>query len=285
MKPRLITVAEAAAHGITRDDLAGKKWQRLAPATYAPAELAGDPLLRLAAAMRRLPPSAAFSGQTAAWTYKSDLPWLEPIEATIPRGPGSTARSWLKVRRAELSEEEVVIRQGLRVTSVPRTLSDLARVLPVVEAVVLADAFLHEKLTTVAELDAYAAARVGNKGAVARRRVLVLCEPAAESPMETRLRLLLELNGLPRPLAQAVLRDRFFRFIARVDLYYPEQRLAIEFDGGVHRDTLVEDNRRQNRILAAGYNLLRFTTADVRGTPDAVVAQVRQALLSTKPPR
>jgi very-short-patch-repair endonuclease len=50
---------------------------------------------------------------------------------------------------------------------------------------------------------------------------------------------------------------------------------VIEFDGGNHRDRLVSDDRRQNSLVSAGYRILRFTTADLYGRPDAVVAQVR----------
>ena len=63
--------------------------------------------------------------------------------------------------------------------------------------------------------------------------------------------------------------------MGRPDLFYPAQRLAIEYDGGIHRDKLVEDNRRQNLLLSAGIGLLRFTRADVYGAPDSVVGQVR----------
>jgi very-short-patch-repair endonuclease len=54
--------------------------------------------------------------------------------------------------------------------------------------------------------------------------------------------------------------------------------LAVEYDGGNHRYRLVDDNRRQNGLVGAGFRLLRFTAADVYGTPDAVLMQVRQAL-------
>jgi hypothetical protein len=96
--------------------------------------------------------------------------------------------------------------------------------------------------------------------------------------METRLRLLLVLAGLPGPSAQVSLHDERGRFLGRPDLLYREQQLVIEYDGGVHRETLVNDDRRQNRLLGAGYRVLRFTAPDVLGTPDAVVAQVRAAL-------
>jgi very-short-patch-repair endonuclease len=53
---------------------------------------------------------------------------------------------------------------------------------------------------------------------------------------------------------------------------------VLEYDGGNHRERLVEDNRRQNRIINAGFQVLRFTAADIYGRPEVVVAQVRAAL-------
>lgn len=96
--------------------------------------------------------------------------------------------------------------------------------------------------------------------------------------MESRLRMLLVLAGLPRPEAQVSIRDRLHRFVGRPDLYYRDHRLGLEYDGGTHRDTLAEDNRRQNRLLDAGVRLLRFTAGDILNTPDVVVGLVRTAL-------
>jgi hypothetical protein len=96
--------------------------------------------------------------------------------------------------------------------------------------------------------------------------------------METRLRWLLIKAGLPVPEVQTDLYDRDGELIGHADLYYPSAHLVIEFDGGNHRDRLVGDDRRQNAILAAGYQMLRFTSADVYARPDAVVALVRAAL-------
>jgi very-short-patch-repair endonuclease len=96
--------------------------------------------------------------------------------------------------------------------------------------------------------------------------------------METRLRLLLVLAGLPRPLAQISLCDEDGHFVGRPDFYYPPHRLALEYDGSGHRENLTGDNRRQNRMVDAGYRLLRFTAADVLSAPDSVVALVRRAL-------
>jgi len=76
------------------------------------------------------------------------------------------------------------------------------------------------------------------------------------------------------------LRDAVGLFVGRPDLYYQRQRLAIEYDGATHHDSLAADNRRQNRLVNAGYRLLRFTAADVLSAPDSVVGLVREALQS-----
>ena len=56
--------------------------------------------------------------------------------------------------------------------------------------------------------------------------------------------------------------------------------MLVEFDGDVHRerDVFVGDLRRQNRLVAAGWTVLRFSSADVLGRPDDVVATIRRAL-------
>jgi hypothetical protein len=156
----------------------------------------------------------------------------------------------------------------------------MARHLPLGEAVVAVDMALHSALVELDDLHRYVAARSSAKGAGQARRVAELAEPRAESPMESRLRVLLVLAGLPRPAVQTELMDERGRFLGRPDLYYASHRLGIEYDGGTHRESLVADNRRQNRLLASGYRLLRFTAADVYNRPDSVVAQVRSALRS-----
>ena len=66
--------------------------------------------------------------------------------------------------------------------------------------------------------------------------------------------------------------------MGRPDLYNAEHKLGLEYDGATHRDTLVEDNRRQNRLLNAGIRLLRFTAADIYQAPKSVIELVRREL-------
>jgi hypothetical protein len=270
------TLADARRHGLDRWNLQGASWRRLGPQTYALARLGETPQLKLEAAGRRLPPGAVFSGFTAAWLHGLDVEPCDPIEVTAPSPARISTRAGLVVRRRAMDRDEVVTRRGLAATSMLRTIRDLCPRLSLTEAVAITDMALHAG--KVDRQDLVAAAAAPTAGVRVLRQVLEHAEPAAESPMETRLRMLLVLAGLPRPEAQVAVRDRLLRVIGRPDLYYRDERLGLEYDGGTHRDTLVEDNRRQNRLLDAGVRLLRFTAGDIFDTPDHVIGLVRAAL-------
>ena len=94
--------------------------------------------------------------------------------------------------------------------------------------------------------------------------------------METRVRIELIKARLTHPCVQVDLHDTSGDFLGRADLYYPDRKLIIEYDGEGHKDRLVPDLRRQNALINAGYHLLRFTAADVR-VPGSIAEQVRQA--------
>ena len=268
---------------MSRAQLQGTSWRNLGKGIYVWAGLPDSPALLLAAMRLRLPRAAAFSGRTAAWLHGLDLPLgFEPVEVTVPNASGVSGRSGLTIRRIDLREGDVVVRKGFRSTSISRTLADLAQALPTEEAVVAIDSALRARLATVDRLSSWLTASRGRKGVVRLRRLLDLADPASESPMETRLRVLLVLAGLPRPETQVKLNDDRGRFLGRVDLYYRDSRLAIEYDGGHHRDTLVTDNRRQNDLLGAGYNLLRFTKPVISNMPEILVARVRTALTESR---
>jgi very-short-patch-repair endonuclease len=98
--------------------------------------------------------------------------------------------------------------------------------------------------------------------------------------METRLRLQIEMAGLPVPDLQVNLHDRSGRFLGRADLYYADVRLVIEYDGVNHKERMASDARRQNALINAGYHILRFTAADLseRGSVATQVRTGREAL-------
>jgi len=269
---------DAARHGLARWHLEGDSWRRVGPGTYLSERVVQTPLMRIEAANRRLPPQGAFSGFTAAWLHGLDVPPCDPIEITVPNQCGVSTRAGMAVRRCALDGREVVKARGMRATTMARTLRDLSIRLTLTESVVVTDMALHARLISLRDLMASLEAWRGLQGVRTLREAIEHAEPASGSAMETRLRMLLVRSGLPRPEAQVSIRDRFRRFVGRPDLYYRDQRLGLEYDGGTHRDTLAEDNRRQNRLLDAGVRLLRFTAGDIFNTPDMVVSLVRTAL-------
>ncbi len=232
--------------------------------------------LKLIEVTRRLP-EAVFSGSTAGWLHGLDLPPVDPVEVTVPNAHTSN-RAGVHLRRTTLAPVEVVRLRGLPVTSALRTAVDLGSQRVLIDAVIALDMALHRRLVDFTALRSFCEGNRGAKRIAKLRRAIALTEPATESPMETRLRMLLVMARLPRPRAQVSLQDQHGRFLGRPDLYYPEHRLGLEYDGGSHRDSLVEDNRRQNRLLNGGYRLLRFTAVDIFQAPEAVVRQVRLAM-------
>lgn len=272
---RPFTVEEARRAGLERWHLEGSSWRRLGPEVYAWAGLGDSPAITLAGAALRLPRGAVFSGSTAAWLHDLGTQPCDPIEVNVPANGGISTRAGICVHRASLSKKEITSRRGLPTTTIERTLADLCLNLDLTEVVVVADTALHRKLTSIKNLNAIAEHFAGHPGVTTFRQVIGHAEPAAESPMETRLRMRLVLGGLARPVAQQSLYDKWGRFLGRPDLYYPDCKLGIEYDGGTHRESLVDDNRRQNRLLAEGVRLLRFTASDIYSRSDAMVEEVR----------
>jgi hypothetical protein len=268
---------EARAAGLTLSALRGKAWKRIDAGLYRWAQQRDDSLLTLSAWRRLLPPEIVFAGATAAWLSGLDVEPTNPVEIVAPARSGLRSRAGLIVGRYEIPPAEVVSIRGFPTTALPRTLAGLCLRLPAVEALVAIDMAVHLRLIDLAALRQYAEAARGRPGA-GRLRSLILLSASAESPMETRLRWLLIQANLPRPEVQTDLLDGAAKLIARADLYYPASRLVLEYDGGNHRERLVEDDRRQNLLINAGFRLLRFTAADIYRRPEVVVAQVRGAL-------
>src|SRR5438874_10631591 len=270
------TVADARQAGMRWDDLQTKMWTRMNRGQYAWTGIPRDAWLKMRAVAKRMPAAHAFSGLTAAWLLGLDLPWCEPIEVTIGRDVPIRARAGVRLRRAALAETDVVTRRSFRITSALRTACDLGGRADLVESVVAVDMALRAGLVQRSDLARHVDTHTGDKGIKRLRRAVRLADPRAESPMETRLRIEPVRGRLPHPCVQSELLDSRNLLMGRVDLYYPDRRLVIEYDGEHHKDRLVADLRRQNSLVNAGYHLLRFTFADLR-TPGSVVAQVRRA--------
>ncbi|SDC01107.1 hypothetical protein SAMN05660690_0176 [Geodermatophilus telluris] len=267
---------------LTPAQLRTSAWQRLFPDVYACTTVDVDHGRRALAVACLLLPGAVVSGRSAAVLWGVDLAGRDDaVTCTVPPACRAGAVDGVVLSRRALSPDEVTRRGPARVTTPLRTALDLSRTRPLVEAVVDLDRFLRRGLVDVAEVRA---AATGLTGRDCRhvRRVAALADGLAESPQETRLRLLVRGSGLPPPVAQHVVRSGG-GFVARVDFAWPEHRLALEYDGAWHGDPAQfrADRARLNRLTAAGWRVVFVTAADLH-RPEALLAQLRRLLAAPR---
>jgi very-short-patch-repair endonuclease len=187
----------------------------------------------------------------------------------------------LALHRDALLRRDVQTIRGVQVTTHRRAAYDLGRWCEeLVEAVVAVDrlsnkgGFAPDEVLRIAER--YPRAR----GRKRLPRVVELADRRAGSPMETRLRMVLVLRGLPRPEVQWVVQDARRRRAVWLDLAYPEYKIGIEFEGEEHLkpERVLRDISRGTDLLDDGWRLYRFTKLEVYGEPDEIAAKVDRAL-------
>jgi very-short-patch-repair endonuclease len=278
----LATRALAREAGINAKQLRHRDVLRLSRDTYLPRSAAGDIRARIEAVLLNAPDGAVVSHATAAALWGVAVPLQgddQRVHLTVATGSAVRARADRHIHRIPLRPEDVARWAGFAVTTVARTWRDLAGVLAPAALLAVSDQLL-DRWCTRADFEQQLARRPTGRGAARARRVLPVADPAAESPMESVLRWLVHEAGLPAPVLQHRIVDRAGVFVGRADLAWPERKVLVEFDGDVHRerDVFVRDVRRQNRLIAEGWIVLRFTSADVLGRPDEVIAEIKRAL-------
>jgi len=224
---------------------------------------------------------AVVSHQDAALLWGLELV-RTPTERTLTVGRNRSRahRAGVRVHRADIAEDARVLRDGLRITTVVVTVVDLARRLPVAEAVAVGDSALRQGLARLEQLRTALLALPAGRGRDRVARVIALLDPRCGSVLESILRVLLAEHGL-RPQTQVEVRSRAGRRIGRVDFAWPDRRLVVECDGFAYhadRARYRQDRRRGNALVLAGWQVLRFSWEDVVGLPDYVVATVRGVL-------
>ncbi len=256
---------------------------------YATADLAelitrfpeGPLLLSAAAAATALGPGAAVSHQTAAQLHGLSLLGPPPAELSITRPPGSgsrTGRPGVRLHCAALPAGHVGGRLGVPVTTVARTVVDLARVLDFRAGVVAADCALQQKLTSKKELAQVIAACQRWPGLRRAAQVVEFADGGAESPLESLARIVFRDGGLPTPELQVEIRDS--EFIGRVDFLWRQFRTIAEVDGAGKyddRDQAIRQLRRDKRLREAGYEVVHLDWKEINSEPGYVVTAVRAA--------
>jgi very-short-patch-repair endonuclease len=227
-----------------------------------------------------MPAAGVFSGRTAAHLFGAiqltDVG--APVEVTVPPATPFGPVAGFRIRRAPLPASEVTVIAHRRCTSEVRTALDLARFEPMVEGIVALDVLLGRRIMRKQELETAVACLTPGRGTRQARHVIELADGRSESFPETRLRVLLARAGLVA-VPQYTVRDGAGNFVARVDLAFPDQRIAIEYDGAWHDEPgqLSRDRRRMNRLSATGWTVFFVTAVDMHD-PVALVARIRAFL-------
>ena len=268
--------------GITDDRLRRGDVVRLSRDTYLPRAVADELDARIQAVLLTAPEGAVLSHETAAALWRVSVPLQaddDRVHLTVSTGSAVRARADRCIHRSPLTAPERTSLLGLPVTTPARTWRDLAMTLDPGALLAVADQFLAGRCSR-ADLARQLTMRPGGRGAARARKVLPLADQRAESPMESVFRWLIHSAGLPAPVLQYTVQSIDGMFLGRADFAWPGKKVIVEFDGDGHRDrkVFVNDNRRQNGLVAAGWTVLRFTSADVLGRPDYVIAAIRTAL-------
>ena len=198
----------------------------------------------------------------------------EPIEL-IWRNQHSPAGILTSNHR--LADDEVIHVAGLRVTTPARTAFDLARRLPIGQAVARLDALKRATPFSAEDVQMLAKRHPGARGLRRLRSALPLVDAGAASPKETWLRLLLIDAGLPAPETQIPVLAQY-RTVALLDMGWERFKVAVEYDGDQHRTNrrqYVWDIRRLKTLEELGWIVIRVIAED---RPDGVVRSVREAL-------
>jgi len=280
--PMPLTRAQAIEQGWSPWQIRTGELVHAARDTYLPPGDDHDLITRARGVLLTMPPGSLISHDSAARIWGIDLPRAaesELVHVVTPRALRPKHRADRVVHEAvRLGPADADTVEEVAVTSPARTWWDLATVLSPANLLAATDQLLRS-WTPRSLLARMLFEHAGDRGAVRARRALRYGDSRSESRMESVVRWVLIEGGLPAPELQHIIIDATGLFIARVDLAYPELMIAIEYDGAIHRqsDVFVHDLRRQNRLVAAGWTVLRFSGSDVLSRPADVVSQVLAA--------
>jgi len=288
MEPRHgepFTTAQALAFGLTRADLKGPQYVQVLHGVHAPA-FAMVPsvrtLTRVRAALLTHPATAVASHGSAARVLGAPVPSEEVEHVTVAHEDHRRRRIGVRCHVSALDRRDVEVLSGIRITAPHRLFVDLAQCLALVDLVVVGDWLVARGRMSTESLTAYCARATTPHVALARRAAAYVRE-RVESPMETRLRLLLVLAGLPEPEVNRELRDGSGFLVTRLDLSWRHVKVAVEYDGRQHLASTAQwerDVERRDDLTAAGWVVITVTASGIHRNPEDTIRRVHEALVS-----
>ena len=225
-------------------------------------------------------PNAVLSHRSAAALWGLRRP-IESIEVTAPAK--SRSRSGLLRHFAVLPADEVTRRDGIPVTTVPRTILDLAASEPIdrVEHALRESERLrlYDALSLQDLLERYPRRKGSRAIRECLRRRRELPPGVSREELERRFLTFLDRHRLPRPQLNAWIDLGSRRY--QVDCLWPERKVIVELDGyETHgtRGAFEDDRARDRRLLAAGYRGPRVTWRHLHETAGEIAADLRALL-------
>lgn len=199
---------------------------------YVRADVTVTDEVRARAALLAAGDGSYASHHTAGLLWGGVVPDDPDVHVT---SPGARAKRAGIVGHRAKQEQAVTTLWGIRLTTPEQTFRDLAQVLDLVDLVVFGDSLVKKQRCTPEDLVAMAA-RAKGPGAATCRAAAAYVRKGVDSPMESRLRMLIVLAGLPEPKVDHRIYDRWGQLVFRFDLTYLGFGLIIEYDGRQHAD-------------------------------------------------
>ena len=275
----LFTAAQAQVAGISRGVLRGVRYRRVLGSVYVAAHVPVTPRLRAEAALLLIP-DAVLSHHTALALWVAEAP-ADDVHVSVQRDPHRSLPRVQGLRVHEVHKLEHSTHAGLPLTPPHRTFLDLAPYCDLTELVTAGDSLVRRTDADPEHLIETASASIGIRGIRLAREAAALVRRGVDSPMESRLRLLLVLAGLPEPEVGRVIHDSDGGWLARPDLCYPDLKIAIEYDGQHHLLDIRQwrrDIRRRENLEREGWLVRVITAHDLLQSPTTVIARISQDL-------
>ncbi|WP_167880464.1 DUF559 domain-containing protein [Nocardioides guangzhouensis] len=267
--------------------------RRMIQGIYAPADLEDTIELRAAGAALVLADHMVLADRTAAWLHGvdhyrlDDLSGVPSLDVVSVGGPNATRRRGARGGKRDLDPSDICQIAGVRATTPARTAADLACLFGRREAVAVLDAFMRTCHVTRDELDLLVTRFAGRRGVTQLRNLVPIATPLAESTGESWTRTDIIDAGLPAPTPQCSIRvngvEKF-----RLDLAYPQWKVAIEYDGADHHtspDDRAHDAARRDWLRRHGWIVIVVTKEDFRTEASGSWLHELRAALDERMPR
>ena len=226
---------------------------------------------------------ATVAGVSAAAMHGAK--WIDPRLPAELNQPSQHKTNGIVLHNDALWPDEIVVSRGIDVTTAARTAFDLGRRYGRTLAVIRVDALMQATDLKLPDIDSLVDRHCGARGIVQLREVVRLADGGAESPQETRTRLVLTDAGLRPSRTQINVFDRFGAHIRRIDMGWPEYKVGVEYDGEQHWTNpaiRARDIDQQAELEALGWRIIRVSAEMLRFRPHTIVERTRPALQAAR---